>query len=252
MEYTVDKLARLGGVSPRTLRYYDQIGLLRPARVTSAGYRVYGEAEVNRLQQILFCRELGMGLAQITQTIGRSGFDRLAALRSHLRALEAQRERTEQLIKTLRKTIQKEMGKATMTDKEKFEGFKKGMIQENEERYGQEIKEKYGEEKVRRSNAKMMGLSMEEFAEMEDLAEAIRAGLEKAVAEGLSPKEEEGRKLAEMHKAWLCYVWPEYNAEAHRGVGDLYVADERFTAYYDRATAGCAAFLRDAIHAHIG
>ncbi len=248
MEYTVDKLARLAGVSARTLRYYDQIGLLSPARTSSSGYRIYGQKEVDALQQILFYRELGMELSQIMNTLNNPTFDRSQALENHLAALKEQQAQTQRLIATLEKTIQHEKGTMEMTDQEKFEGFKAKLIEENEEKYGKEIREKYGEETVKQSNAKMMGLSKEQFDAMQKTAEEIHQKLEAAVKAGLSPQSETGRDIAQAHKQWLSYTWNQYSPEAHKGLGDMYVADERFTAYYDKNLAGCAQFIRDAIH----
>ena len=93
MEYTIQKLAELAGVTTRTLRWYDQIGLLKPSRVAESGYRYYGPAEVDRLQDILYYRALGVELARIKRCLDDPSFDRLAALRSHLTALEAERAR---------------------------------------------------------------------------------------------------------------------------------------------------------------
>lgn len=247
MEYTVQKLAMLAGVSARTLRFYDQIGLLPPARINSSGYRIYGQAQVNRLQQILLYREMGMGLEEIKKTLYSPNFDRLDALRAHLEALERRRRETDLLIETVQKTIDQELGRNTMTDAEKFEGFKKKLIAENEEKYGAEIREKYGEEAVAKSNAKMMGLSQTEYDQMQKGSEELQGKLEAAVKDGLSPKSEEGKEIIRLHKAWLGYTWGQYSPEAHKGLGDMYVADERFTAYYDQSVKGCAQFLRDAI-----
>jgi DNA-binding transcriptional MerR regulator len=247
VEYTVDKLARLGGVSARTLRYYDQIGLLRPARVSATGYRIYGEAEVDMLQQILFYRELGMALTAIAQIVKHKDFDRVAALCAHLRALENRQAQTERLIATLHKTIQKEMGMIRMTDKEKFDGFKEQMIQENEEKYGAEIREKYGDEAVRASNDKMRNLTQEQYDQWQALATEMQAKLESAVKSGAAPSGEAGREVTELHKAWLQFTLPQYSPAMHKGLGEMYVADERFTAHYDKNVKGCAAFLRDAI-----
>ena len=247
MEYKVDKLARLAGVSARTLRYYDEIGLLCPARISSSGYRIYGEAEVDRLQQVLFYRELGMELSAIAKILDAEGFSRMDALLSHLRELEAQKARIEGLILTLTKTIEKEQGKRHMTDVEKFEHFKKKFVKENEEKYGQELAEKYGEEEIRQSNAKMMKLTREEYGKMERLGADIQEELEAAVQAGAAPDGEKGQEIAGLHKKWLGYTWANYTPEAHRGLGEMYVADERFTAHYDKRVPGCAAFLRDAI-----
>ncbi len=249
MEYTVQKLARLAGVSPRTLRFYDQSGLLRPARINSSGYRIYGPAEVSRLQQILCYRELGMGLEEIGKTLTSKDFDELTALAAHLRALEERQAQTARLIETVKKTIEEKKGGAPMTDKEKFEGFKAKLIEENEAKYGKEVREKYGEDTVNASNARMMNLSQEEYDRMQALAGEIGTRLEAAVKNGEDPAGEVGKEIAELHKKWLGYTWGQYSPEAHRGLGDMYVADERFTAYYDKNQPGCAAFLRDAIHA---
>ena len=105
MEYTVSKLAKMAGVSRRTLRFYDEIGLLRPARVLGNGYRVYGREEVDLLQQILIYRELGVPLDKIRRIVQAPGFDRTAALREHLGALYAQKEKMEALIANVEKTI---------------------------------------------------------------------------------------------------------------------------------------------------
>ena len=105
MEYTIKQLADLSGVTPRTLRWYDREGLLRPGRVTEAGYRIYGPKEVDRLQEILFYRELGFSLADIRRLLNDPAYDRQAALQSHLAEMEARRARLEWLILTVQKTI---------------------------------------------------------------------------------------------------------------------------------------------------
>jgi DNA-binding transcriptional MerR regulator len=249
VEYTVQKLARLAGVSPRTLRFYDQSGLLKPARINSSGYRIYGQAEVSRLQQILFYRELGMGLEEIGRTLDSKDFQHLAALQEHLKALLERQAQTARLIETVRKTIEHEKGGKPMTDAERFEGFKEKLIQENEEKYGKEIREKYGEDTVAASNARMMKLSLEDYGKMQELGAELHRKLEAAVKAGDDPAGDVGREVTGMHREWLGYTWGHYSPEAHRGLGDMYLADERFTAHYDNAVAGCAKFLRDAIHA---
>ena len=99
MEYSIQALSRLSGGTTRTLRWYDEIGLLKPSRVAESGYRYYGPAEVDRLQDILYYRALGVELARIKRCLDDPSFDRLAALRSHLTALEAERARLEGLIR---------------------------------------------------------------------------------------------------------------------------------------------------------
>ena len=116
--YQVKELADLAGVSARTLRYYDSIGLLKPACVSEAGYRLYGEREVDLLQQILFYRERGMDLKEIRDILYTENFDILGALREHLRELEAQKAHTEALIGLVRRSITAMKGEKAMTDAE--------------------------------------------------------------------------------------------------------------------------------------
>ena len=125
MEYTVKALAELSGVTPRTLRWYDRLGLLKPGRLTQAGYRLYGPAEVDRLQQILFYRELEVPLAEIGAILDDPNFDRQAALEEHLRALSDRRSRLDDLILTVQQTLQEAKGEIMMQDKEKFRAFQK-------------------------------------------------------------------------------------------------------------------------------
>lgn len=251
MEYTVLKLGKLAGISPRTLRYYDEIGLLSPMKVTASGYRMYGEKEVDALQQILYYRELDLSLTDIKAMITKPSFDRLAALKSHLAELNKRRDRIDRLIDSVEKTILHEKGKIAMSDKEKFEAFKKDLIRENEEKYGAEVRQKYGDKRVDESNARMMNLSKEQYDAMQKLAAEIVSGLEQAVSQKADPLGEAGKRLAQMHKEWLSFTWKDYSKEAHIGLAQMYVDDERFTAYYDGRVKGCAAFLRDAIAAFV-
>ena len=251
MQYTVKQLAGLAGVSARTLRYYHEIGLLRPGRVSDAGYRFYGPAEVDRLQQILFYRELGLRLDEIASLLDDPQFDRRKALQSHLAALRQQRERLDSLILTVEKTIRNETGGIQMTDKEKFEGFKARIIRENEEKYGKELRAKYGDQEIDRATACVLSLTQEEYAAWEALGAEILSELEQAIRSNADPKGETGKHLAALHRRWLSYSWEQYSPDAHRGLAQMYVCDERFTAYYDRNVPGCAAFLRDAILCHV-
>lgn len=250
MEYTVKQLAALAGVTARTLRWYDKEGLLAPLRITAAGYRIYGSAQVDRLQHILFYRELGLELNHIRRLLDAPAFDRQTALQSHLAALMARRERLDSLILTVTKTLDDLRGEQIMTDHEKFEGFKQKSLHENEEKYGKEIRVKYGEETVTASNKLFQNLNEAQFNEMSSIAAELQARLEQAVTARLDPTGEEGLSLAALHRRWLGFTWPSYSLDAHRGLGELYVADERFTTYYDGKVPGCAAFLCSSIAAY--
>ncbi len=249
MEYSIQKLAALSGVTTRTLRYYDQIGLLKPLRISSSGYRIYGPEQVDRLQHILFFRELGLPLEEIDRILSQPDYDRRQALESHRQALLARRQQLDVLIENLTKTIEQEEGKRKMSDREKFAGFMKQKVEENEAKYGSEIRSKYGDKTIDDSNAKMMGMSRERYDAMQQMATEIHDSLERAVEAGLEPACEEGRRIAALHKEWLGFTWNFYSKEAHSGLVEMCVLDARFQAYYDDRVEGCAQWLRDAVKA---
>jgi DNA-binding transcriptional MerR regulator len=251
MEYTVQKLASLAGVSTRTLRYYDEIGILKPARINSSGYRIYGQTEVNKLQQIMFYRELGVGLDSIRDIVTAPSFDGAKALKDHRDKLLEKRQQLDLLIENVDKTIALTEGRISMSDKEKFAGFKKKLIEDNEKKYGEEIRQKYGKETVEKSNAKIKNMTQEQYDEVTALAEQVQVTLAEAFKTG-DPAGELAQKAADLHKQWLTYYWTEYSKEAHAGLAQMYVDDERFTAYYDKEQPGTAVFLRDAIHIYTG
>ncbi len=251
VEYTVQKLASLAGVSTRTLRYYDEIGILKPARINSSGYRIYGQAEVDRLQQILFYRELDVSLDRIKDIVTAPSFDGTAALREHREKLLEKKEQLEVLIANVDKSIALTEGRMNMSNKEKFEGFKKKMVEDNEEKYGKEVRQKYGNDAVDQSNKKVMNMTKEQHDQVTVLAEQVTETLAEAFKTG-DPAGELAQKAAALHKQWLCYFWNQYSKEAHAGLAQMYVDDERFTAYYDKEQPGTAEFLRDAIHIYTG
>jgi DNA-binding transcriptional MerR regulator len=251
MEYTVQKLGKLAGVSTRTLRYYDEIGILRPSRINSSGYRIYGQKEVDRLQQILFYRELGVSLDEIKKIVMNPSFDEAAALRDHREKLLEKRAQLDVLIANVEKTIQFTEGRVNMSDQEKFAGFKKKMIDDNEQKYGKEAREKYGDDAVNKSNAKLMNMTEDEYNAVTGLEKQLKETLAQAFATG-DPAGELAQKAAQLHKEWLCFYWTEYSKEAHAGLAQMYVDDERFKAHYDKEQPGTAEFLRDAIRIYTG
>lgn len=247
MEYSIRALSELAGVSARTLRYYDEIGLLKPKYVTEAGYRFYGEKELAILQQILFYRERGFDLKQIRRILFQDGFDLMNALEEHLLELEKQRAYMDFLIRTVKQTISSMKGECKMSDQEKFAAFKERMAKENEAAYGAEIRETYGEDTVDASNRKMLQMSEEEWDQFQKLGSEINDRLKKAVLGGRKPESEEAKKIAVLHREWLMTTWPSYTASMHKGVAAMYTADARFAQYYDQEVSGCAQFLKEAV-----
>lgn len=247
MEYSIHDFAATAGISTRTLRWYHEIGLLLPARIGENGYRIYTSAEADRLQHILFYRALGVELAQIKHILDDPNFDRLTALRSHLDALQAKQAQLADLIQSVQKSIRAEERNDFMSDASKFEAFKKGMITENERKYGKEIRKKYGDETIDASNRRFMDLSAEEYDRRTALEEEIRTRLHAAVNADLSPDSSEGQEIAALHREWIKLHWGSYSASGHAGLVTMYPEDVRFRSYYDAETDGCAAFLRDAV-----
>lgn len=250
--YKVNELARLSGVSVRTLHYYDEIGLLKPLRTEQNGYRIYGQEQVDLLQQILFFRELGMGLNDIAATLNAADFDTEASLEKHLSDLMKKRERLDSLIENVRKSLRSLRGDSIMKNEEKFEGFKEAVIKENKEKYGDEVVEKYGAEAFEGSNSRVAAMSREQWERQEALAREILSLLKAALPSGL-PESREAQQAAELHREWLCMFWKpgQYSKLAHLCLAEAYVSDERFRRYYDDAAgSGAAQLLRDAIEVY--
>lgn len=247
MEYTIKKLAEMAGISTRTLRYYDEIGLLKPCRVSSSGYRIYGEKEVDVLQQILLYRSMDIKLEEIQNIISDSSFDICQSLIEHRKHLISRRNQLDQLILTVERTIEYKKGEISMSNKEKFQGLKKERLEENERKYGKEIRDKYGRETVEASNNKFMNMSEEDFNKMNKVEEDIINGLREVVKTS-DLESNTAKEIYENHKKWLSFTWPSYSKEAHVGLAEMYVADERFAKYYnDKAGEEVVNTLRDII-----
>lgn len=135
-----------------------------------------------------------------------------------------------------------------MCDKEKFEGMKRDLVEDNERRHGTEVRGRWGDKAADEANRKMLNLSEAEFERFQELGRSINETLETAVNSGEDPAGPQGERVYGMHREWLGFTWNFYTSEAHRGLAEMYVADERFTAHYDGNVPGCAAWLRDAIN----
>ena len=246
MEYSIKDLSEIAGITTRTLRYYDEIDILKPAKISDSGYRIYSDNEVDLLQQILFYKELGLDLKTIKDILSSPSFDILEALYNHKENLLKKRQMIDLLINNVEKTIESKERGYKMENKDKFEGFKKELIDKNEEIYGSEIRKKYGENTIDKSNAKIMGMTQEDYNNFKQLEKEIIDTLNLAMDEG-DPKGKLAMKACELHKKWISYTWNFYSKEAHRNLGEMYTQDERFKKYYDDNRKGMAEFLRDAL-----
>ena len=178
-------------------------------------------------------------------------FDEIEALKEHRIKLLEKQKQIDLLLKNVNKTIQLKEGEVKMSDREKFEGFKKNIIDTNEKKYGEEIREKYGNESIEKSNKKFQNMTEEDYNDFIKLGNEVNEKLLQAFNTG-NPKGELAQEVAELHKKWLLYTWSSYTKEAHAGLAEMYVYDERFKEYYDKEQDGLAEFLRDSILFYTG
>jgi DNA-binding transcriptional MerR regulator len=241
MSYTVKQLAGLAGVSVRTLHFYDQIGLLRPAAHGQNGYRYYGEEDLLRLQQILFFKELDFSLAEIREIMDRPDFDVLRALQAHRGMLHERAGRLNRLIHTVDRTIAHVKGKIEMRAGEYYEGFS----EEKQQQYREEIRARYGDAVVRESEDRWNSYAPAQ-------QEAIKAGLD-TVLRSLYDHMAEGdgspavQELVRALHGRMGFFY-ECSLERFRGLGRLYNEHPDFIAMYEtKYGPGMAAFLERAI-----
>ncbi|AWE08420.1 MerR family transcriptional regulator [Lysinibacillus sp. 2017] len=246
----INELVKLSGVTARTLRYYDEIGLLKPSKVWENGYRYYSQEDIDRLQQILFYRELDFKLEEIKMLLDDSRFDVKVALQEQQKLLQKKRNYLDDLIDTIERTIQSMEGEITMTNEQKFEKFKEQLINDNEQKFAQEIREKYGEEEVLASYGKMKTMTEGQYEAAQQLESQLFERLKEAMVQG-DAQSEISMEVVELHKRWLSFYWTKYTKEAHVGLAQMYINDERFITYYNsRVGNGATLFLHDAIMAY--
>ncbi len=240
--YTVHQVAEMAGVSVRTLHHYDHIGLLKPAARTAAGYRLYRQDDLLRLQQILLFRELDMPLDTIRSILDDPGFDSVEALETHRRTLEGQAARLTRLLQTIDKTILRIKGDTmALTDEELYEGLPK----EQSERWRREARELYGDDVVEQSEQRARKMSKAEWNALKDEGDAVTRGL--AALMDRDPGDPEVQAAVAKHYAWLEHFW-HADADAYRGLGQLYVENDEFRAFYERYRPGLADFMQAAMN----
>jgi DNA-binding transcriptional MerR regulator len=248
MEYKIGGLAKLSGLTRRTLRYYDEINLLKPAEIRPNGYRIYTEKEVDRLQQIMFFRVFDMSSEVIKEILDFSGYDAIKALETHINLLTKKKEHLSGIIVNAEATIAKMKGELIMTDKEKFTALKKELLADNEEKYGKELMAKYGETRVKSSNEKFSGLTHEQYDEAELLSKEFSKALKKAALSG-NPACEDARDACRIHREWLSYFWVEkmFTPQAHINLSEMYCKDTRFEESMEALAMGRAEFFKKAL-----
>lgn len=245
-QYSVKQLAKLAGVSVRTLHLYDELGLLKPAIRTEARYRRYGEAELLRLQQILFYKELDFSLQAIGEILNDPHFDLIQALENHKVSLHRRQERIQTLLATLDKTIHHLKTEQMLSHEELYDGLPK----ETAVSYRKEAMTKYGAVEVEKSENHLRSLGKEGFqklkTEMEDIAGKL-INLMQEDPHSAIVQQQIARHYHNIRGFWGTSHSADLQAEAYAGLGDLYVADERFTMVEGKANPEYARFLQQAM-----
>ncbi|MGK9044019.1 MerR family transcriptional regulator [Mammaliicoccus vitulinus] len=245
MEMTVKELAKLVGISVRTLHHYDDINLLNPSHISESGYRLYSEDNLDRLQQILFFKELDFPLKKIKEILDDPSFDKQEALHMHKTLLMKKRKRIDQMIQTIDQTTRHMKGEINMTKEEKFIGF-----DFNNNEYEDEARKKWGGKTVDHANKLIHNLSeTEKKSKEEEMNEIFR---DFAEYRETSPESEAAQSIVQRWYDYLnANIDYEYTLEVFDGIGEMYVADERFTKNIDQFGKGTAQFASEAIKAYV-
>ncbi|KZE95284.1 HTH-type transcriptional activator TipA [Agromyces sp. NDB4Y10] len=244
MDWSIQEVARLAGTTSRTLRHYDDIGLLEPARIGSNGYRYYDRAALVRLQRILLLRELGLGLPAIGEVLDGQR-DESRALAGHLEWLRQEQDRLARQVASVERTIEALEGGEQMMAKDMFDGF-------DHTQYRDEVEQRWGAEAYAQGDRWWRGLRDDERQAWKERTAALGRDWIAAAESGVAPDGEEAQELARRHVEWLTGVpgtpaaHPGGDVKGYViGLGEMYVADDRFAANYG-GEAG-AAFVRDAL-----
>ena len=247
MAYTVGQVARAARVTVRTLHHYDEIGLLSPSGRTAAGYRRYDDADLERLQQIRYYRELGFPLDEIAAILDDPGVDPAAHLRRQHELVTERIGKLQEMVAAIELAMEARRMGIQLTPEERFEVFgdfdPDAHAEEAEERWG-------GTEAYRESTRRTARYSKEDWlrnkAENEEWGRRVAAVMDSG-APADSPA---AMELAEEHRQLISRWFYECSYEIHTGLADMYVADPRFTAYFEKIRPGLAAYLSEAIHAN--
>jgi DNA-binding transcriptional MerR regulator len=251
MQWSIQEIARLTGVTSRTLRHYDAVGLLPAVRTTASGPRRYDRTGLVRLQRILLLRDLGLGLGEIAEVLD-AGQDEAEALRTHLVSLRAEQDRLARQIASVERTVatleRDPEAKEDIMAKDMLDGF-------DHTQYEQEVTERWGRDAYAKSDAWWRGLGEDGQQQWKARAEALGKAWTDAAAAGLDPASDEAQAIASRHAEWLGSIPGTPGHEQRRpdrgyllDLADMYVADERFAANYGGADG--AAFVRDVLRVY--
>lgn len=242
--FTVKQLSDLAGVSIRTLHYYDEIGLLHPESHGENGYRYYGKADLLKLQQVLFFRELDFPLSEIKVILDRPDFNLLHALRVHRATLQQRVERLEQLIRTLDKTVEHLEGGTPMADQDYYQGFNEAKQKE----YEAYIHERYGDEPLNTSVQRWGSLSPAEKKAFLERGNRLHQDIAAAMDKGYDSPEIQAL-MARFRQHYSFFY--DISVERFEALGHMYNQNPEFQANFESVRPGLAAFLEQAISYYV-
>lgn len=235
----VKEVADLAGISVRTLHHYDEIDLLKPSSTTETGYRIYSEQDLEKLQQILFFRELDFSLKRIKEIINSPSFNQAEALLVQRNMLRKKRAHIEEMLLMIDRTMQHMKGERQMSEQERFSGF-----DFTHNPYEKEARERWGDQTIEDTKIKINKMTEEGQKELGHEFDAIYKRL--ASLRHLAPDSEEAQTEIGVWYHYLNKIGT-YSLEAFKGLGQMYVSDERFTANIDEYGEGLATFLCEAM-----
>jgi len=247
MSWTVGELARLAGVTVRTLHHYDRIGLVRPSERTSAGYRSYDGHDLDRLQQVLLYRELGFPLEEVATLVDDPDADPAAHLRRQHRLLRERLERTQAMVAAVEKEMEARQMGISLTPEERFEVFGDWLP----EQYAEEAEQKWGDTAAwAQSQRRTAAMSKEDWLRVKAETDDVEGRFAAALTAGVAADSGQAMDLAEEHRQQISRNFYDCSPELHAGLGRMYVEDPRFTAYYERIAPGLAQYLSTAAQAN--
>jgi DNA-binding transcriptional MerR regulator len=247
MGLTVGEVAQLASVSVRTLHHYDELGLLTPSVRTEAGYRLYGDEDLATLQQVLFFKELGFGLADIARIMHDPHFDRLEALRMQRRMLTEKSTQLTLMAEAVEAAIDATEGGVRMDAEEMFESF--GEFDPKE--YEEEVQQRWGDTDAYKESARRSKrYTKDDWARFKAESEANGLAIAALIDEGVPATDPRAMHLADEARLLIDRWFYPCSHEFHAGLAEMYVADPRFTATYEKIHIGMAQYVHDAILAN--
>ena len=247
MSYSVGQVAKLAGVSVRTLHHYHQIGLLVPSGHSLAGYRQYADTDLDRLQRVLFYRELGFPLDQIVILLDDPATDAAAHLRRQHALLTRRVERLEEMVTAVERAMEAEKMGISLTPEERFEVFG----DQDPAQYAEEAEERWGDtEPYQESKRRTSRYTKEDWLKIKAEAAELQERITAAYTSGVAADSEPAMDLAEEHRQQITRWYYDCRYEIHRGLAEMYLADPRFTRNYEDQAPGLAQWMHDAILAN--